>query len=430
MVSPNQPSSQDIELLSAYIDDALSDAERASLESRLQREPALQRELNELRVVVQAVRALPPVKAPRNFTLTADMVALPEPEPLPKAATFLLFPTSAMFSALSAAAATVLILFGVVILFIQASAPPIASQAPIATDSADYQPPAGVAIQPTDTDAFSLDPATLIPRVLTVTAVNTASPTPQPTQTAPPTGGLGGAQPQPTSGIVLTAFVEPQMQANAAEADTEEVEVDAFAEEADDAVEFESLDEAAEEPPPAAAESAGAEAIAPESIPPADDTIAGDEPLSTPTPQPTNEPTQTATTVAFEIQSDGDAGEAVDADALDTEVTEAEDISATATALTNQQRSELRPTLTASPSTRSLLNPTGTIIANLLTPAPVQTRAAATPAYGPPGATLPTVMIDPDLIAGGVAIVFGLLLLGLAIATTVVRIRSKRQPRG
>ena len=63
------------ELLSAYIDDALSADERRDLEARLRAEPALQQELDTLRQTVALMRALPERKAPRDFTLTPEMVA-------------------------------------------------------------------------------------------------------------------------------------------------------------------------------------------------------------------------------------------------------------------------------------------------------------------------------------------------------------------
>jgi len=57
------------EALSAYIDGALSEYERARLEWDLARDPALRAELDELRRTVQMVRALPTLAVPRYFTL-------------------------------------------------------------------------------------------------------------------------------------------------------------------------------------------------------------------------------------------------------------------------------------------------------------------------------------------------------------------------
>ncbi|MFW5692537.1 MAG: anti-sigma factor family protein, partial [Chloroflexota bacterium] len=64
---------QDYERLTAYIDNALTDAERSVLEAQLRDNPALQRELEALRDTVKLVRQLPTLRAPRNFTLTPQM---------------------------------------------------------------------------------------------------------------------------------------------------------------------------------------------------------------------------------------------------------------------------------------------------------------------------------------------------------------------
>ncbi len=91
-------SDNDLERLSAYLDGALTDSERAALEARLSADADLRRELARLRATVDLVRGLPTLAAPRDFTLTPQMVRRP-PSIL----------TSAAFSALSAAAAFVLL---------------------------------------------------------------------------------------------------------------------------------------------------------------------------------------------------------------------------------------------------------------------------------------------------------------------------------
>lgn len=67
-------SPQDYELLSAYIDGELTDAERETVDQRLVSEPILQQELTSLRNTVNLINQLQPMAAPRNFTLTADMI--------------------------------------------------------------------------------------------------------------------------------------------------------------------------------------------------------------------------------------------------------------------------------------------------------------------------------------------------------------------
>jgi hypothetical protein len=70
---------RDLERLSAYLDGQLSDSERMVLLERLQREASFARALEELRRVREALRALPPVRLPRNFTLTAEMAGRSRP---------------------------------------------------------------------------------------------------------------------------------------------------------------------------------------------------------------------------------------------------------------------------------------------------------------------------------------------------------------
>lgn len=62
-------SERDLELLSAYLDNELSETDRAALEQRLATESDLRRTLDELRATVRLLHALPPLKAPRDFTL-------------------------------------------------------------------------------------------------------------------------------------------------------------------------------------------------------------------------------------------------------------------------------------------------------------------------------------------------------------------------
>ena len=68
-------SPQDYELLSAYIDGELSDAEQQALQGRLSNDPLLQRELDSLQATVNLIHLIPEMTAPRDFTLTLDMVA-------------------------------------------------------------------------------------------------------------------------------------------------------------------------------------------------------------------------------------------------------------------------------------------------------------------------------------------------------------------
>jgi anti-sigma factor RsiW len=67
---------RELEQLSAYIDGELSPREAQKLQARLEREPGLQRALDELQLVVQSMRGLPQARLPRSFTLSPDMVGV------------------------------------------------------------------------------------------------------------------------------------------------------------------------------------------------------------------------------------------------------------------------------------------------------------------------------------------------------------------
>lgn len=104
---------QDYNLLSAYLDGNLTEAERSALDARLQAEPDLREEVEALRATVELIRALPPITAPRDYSLDARVF---------RPARWWIFPATSTFSALSAAAATLLVALGLITLF-SASAP-------------------------------------------------------------------------------------------------------------------------------------------------------------------------------------------------------------------------------------------------------------------------------------------------------------------
>jgi hypothetical protein len=64
------------EALSAYLDGQLPVKERTRLESRLNQTPELRSALEDLRRTRSVLRSQPKVRAPRNFTLTPEMVGL------------------------------------------------------------------------------------------------------------------------------------------------------------------------------------------------------------------------------------------------------------------------------------------------------------------------------------------------------------------
>lgn len=71
--TPSQPvSDADRELLTAYIDQQLSAAEQRQLEQRLEVEPLLRQELEEIQTTVALLRGLPVLQLPRSFILDPD----------------------------------------------------------------------------------------------------------------------------------------------------------------------------------------------------------------------------------------------------------------------------------------------------------------------------------------------------------------------
>ena len=62
-------------MLSAYLDGQLSSKDIARLQVRLKDDRQMQVALEELRMTREALRSLPRLRAPRNFTLTPEMVS-------------------------------------------------------------------------------------------------------------------------------------------------------------------------------------------------------------------------------------------------------------------------------------------------------------------------------------------------------------------
>jgi hypothetical protein len=72
---------REIEQLSAYLDGQLTTSELARMESRLNSDPEFDSILSDIRAARGILRQLPKRKAPRNFTLTRQMVGLKPPLP-------------------------------------------------------------------------------------------------------------------------------------------------------------------------------------------------------------------------------------------------------------------------------------------------------------------------------------------------------------
>lgn len=104
---PNMPiDNRDLDLLSAYMDDALSPTERTALDARLNAEPDLRRAYDDLMAARRLLRALPKLRAPRDYTLTPAQVRRPA---------IVAFASSPLVTMVSAAAAVILIVAGVLL---------------------------------------------------------------------------------------------------------------------------------------------------------------------------------------------------------------------------------------------------------------------------------------------------------------------------
>lgn len=154
---------REYELLSAYLDGQLSDSERSALEARLQHEPLLRRELEALRQTVMLVNQLPTLRAPRSFALDARIIR-------PAPSRVLIFPTTAAFSALSAAAAVLLLV--------------LAGYLFLAQPAREFAAPQSIAAEPTTVG--DRERALPSPTALVITPTQTASPLAQPLEA----GGL------------------------------------------------------------------------------------------------------------------------------------------------------------------------------------------------------------------------------------------------
>jgi len=96
---------KEINLLSAYLDNALNAKQKQQLEQRLLVEPALQAQIQHLNQTKILMQGLPRLRAPRNFTLTPEMVTLRRKKRQPA--------FSALRLATSLAAVLLVVLFGV-----------------------------------------------------------------------------------------------------------------------------------------------------------------------------------------------------------------------------------------------------------------------------------------------------------------------------
>ncbi len=73
----NRRSMHDYELISAYLDNQLSEKDRTLLENRLKADPELLKELHDIGKTRQMIKQLPKLRAPHNYYIRAEVVRVP-----------------------------------------------------------------------------------------------------------------------------------------------------------------------------------------------------------------------------------------------------------------------------------------------------------------------------------------------------------------
>lgn len=175
---PHAPTDADLELLSAYIDNQLSVAERVGLEQRLRTEPLLRAELAELRATTELLRELEPVRPPRSFTL--------DPATAPRRVRF--FPFAWVMQLGSGLAGMALVLLASVQLLAAPAFSPAMEMAPMTMEAQGGGDMSAAAL-PSATEAPAADAREAMPESppdAAMTAIEEEAPTQQP---LPPNAG-------------------------------------------------------------------------------------------------------------------------------------------------------------------------------------------------------------------------------------------------
>lgn len=155
-----QLSLQDLEILSAYLDGELTSQEQIRLEQSLGQRSDLQQALEELRRTRIILRSASHLRAPRNFTLTAEMVGRLKPARKP----FFAF-TALRFSSALATILLVLSVIGEWVAFSGPAASPVAMVSAPTTETVSALPEAALMPAPSNDpaagarEAFSAEPS-------------------------------------------------------------------------------------------------------------------------------------------------------------------------------------------------------------------------------------------------------------------------------
>lgn len=185
-----QLSLHEFEILSAYLDGELTSQEQLHLEQSLGQRSDLQQALEELRRTRIILRSAAHLRAPRNFTLTSEMVGRVKPARKP----FFVF-TALRFSSALATFLLVLSLFGEWIAFSGPAAAPVALMSAPATEEIN----AAVEAMPAEPEAALLPaPTNEVPEGArqAYSAAPSAKDFGTPLETPLPTGEVISAQPE------------------------------------------------------------------------------------------------------------------------------------------------------------------------------------------------------------------------------------------
>jgi anti-sigma factor RsiW len=149
-------SPRDWEAISAYVDGQLTPKERARLEDRLRANTELRAALQEIRRTRAMLRSQPRLRAPRNFTLTPEMVGQQSAvrRPAPR-----LYPAMRLASALASLLFVLVLLGDLLLVGAGGPAAPVAMQEPAAVMEAPAPADEDAAILAAPESAGSSEPA-------------------------------------------------------------------------------------------------------------------------------------------------------------------------------------------------------------------------------------------------------------------------------